>query len=146
MTFATVAATVGLYIIAPKGFLPLQDSGSIVVVTEAGPDVSFTEMQARQAEIVDAFRKDGDVEGVVSVVGAGPLNPTPNAGRIVITLKQRDQRSDPIEEVIARLKTARGRRARACGCSFSRCRTSRFRRASAGRSISTRSPAPIAPT
>jgi multidrug efflux pump len=105
VTFATLAATIGLYVIAPKGFLPLQDSGSIVVVTEAGPDVSFAEMQARQAEIVDAFRKDGDVEGVVSVVGAGPLNPTPNAGRIVITLKPRDQRSDPIDEVVARLKT-----------------------------------------
>jgi multidrug efflux pump len=106
VTFATLAATVALYIAAPKGFLPLQDSGSIVVVTEAGQDVSFTEMQARQAEIVSALRKDPDVEGVVSVVGAGPLNPTPNAGRIVITLKQRDLRSDPIEEVIARMKAS----------------------------------------
>lgn len=106
VTFATVAATIGLYVIAPKGFLPLQDSGSIVVVTEAGPDVSFAEMQGRQAEIVDAFRKDGDVDGVVSVVGAGPLNPTPNAGRIVITLKQRNQRSDPIDQVVERLKAS----------------------------------------
>jgi multidrug efflux pump len=106
VTFATIAATVALYIAAPKGFLPLQDSGSIVAVTEAGQDVSFTEMQARQAEIIEAFRKDNDVEGVVSVVGAGPLNPTPNAGRIVITLKPRDQRKDPIDEVVARLKTS----------------------------------------
>jgi multidrug efflux pump len=106
VTFATIVATVGLYIVAPKGFLPLQDSGSIVAVTEAGQDVSFTEMQARQAEIIEAFRKDNDVEGVVSVVGAGPLNPTPNAGRIVITLKPRNQRKDPIDEVVGRLKAS----------------------------------------
>jgi multidrug efflux pump len=104
VTFATIALTVALYVIAPKGFLPLQDSGSIVVVTEAGPDVSFTEMQLRQQAIIDALRQDGDVEGIVSVVGAGPLNPTPNAGRIVITLRPRDQRSDPIDVVVVRLK------------------------------------------
>ena len=50
MTFATLVATLALYVVAPKGFLPLQDTASITAVTEAGPDVSFTEMQKRQAD------------------------------------------------------------------------------------------------
>jgi multidrug efflux pump len=104
LTFATIVATVALYVVAPKGFLPLQDSGSIVAVTEAGPDVSFAEMQKRQQEVSDRLRQDADVEGVVSVVGAGLVNATPNAGRIVITLKPRDQRRDPIDQVLARMK------------------------------------------
>ena len=48
VTFATIAATLILYVVAPKGFLPLQDTASITAVTEAGPDVSFAEMQSRQ--------------------------------------------------------------------------------------------------
>jgi multidrug efflux pump len=104
VTMATIAATVALYIVAPKGFLPLQDSGSIIAVTEAGPDVSFVEMQTRQKAVADALKQDSDVEGVVSVVGAGPVNATPNTGRIVVTLKPRSQRHDPIDQVIARFK------------------------------------------
>ena len=46
VTFATIAATLAMYVIAPKGFLPLQDTASITAVTEAGPDVSFAEMQS----------------------------------------------------------------------------------------------------
>jgi multidrug efflux pump len=104
VTFATIAATVILYVVAPKGFLPLQDSGSIIAITEAGPDVSFIEMQNRQKEVADALKQDSDVEGVVSVVGAGPVNATPNTGRIVVTLKPRNQRHDPIDQVIMRFK------------------------------------------
>ena len=50
VTFATIAVTLILYVVAPKGFLPLQDTASITAVTEAGPDVSFAEMQSRQSE------------------------------------------------------------------------------------------------
>src|SRR5690606_8795802 len=84
LTFVTIAVTVGLYVVAPKGFLPLQDTGVITAVTEAGPDVSFSEMQKRQAEVADTIRADPDVTGVVSVIGAGAVNPTLNVGRIVI--------------------------------------------------------------
>ena len=48
VTLATLAATIVLYIVMPKGFLPLQDTGLITAVTEAGTDVSFAEMQRRQ--------------------------------------------------------------------------------------------------
>ncbi|MET4071626.1 multidrug efflux pump [Bradyrhizobium sp. S3.2.6] len=104
VTFATLAATLVLYVVAPKGFLPLQDTASITAVTEAGPDVSFGEMQKRQADAADAIKADPDVTGVVSVIGAGSVNPTTNVGRLVMTLKPRGERRDDVSAVIARLK------------------------------------------
>ena len=56
-------------------------------MTEAGTDVSFTEMQRRQRLVEDAIRADPDVTGVVSVIGVSPINATPNAGRLAITLE-----------------------------------------------------------
>ena len=104
VTFATIVATLVMYAAAPKGFLPLQDTGSIVAVTEGGQDASFAEMQRRQSEVAKAIESDADVEGVVSVVGAGSVNPTPNVGRIVVTLKARDNRRAGVVEVVERLK------------------------------------------
>jgi multidrug efflux pump len=104
VTFATIVATFVLYVIAPKGFLPLQDTASITAVTEAGPDVSFEEMQRRQAVIADTIKSDSDVTGVVSVIGAGSVNPTTNVGRIVITLLPRGERKADIASVVERLK------------------------------------------
>ena len=106
VTFATIVATLVLYVIAPKGFLPLQDTASITAVTEAGPDVSFAEMQSRQTEAADAIKADPDVTGVVSVIGAGSVNPTTNVGRLVMTLKPRGERRDDVSAVIVRLKAA----------------------------------------
>ncbi|XUM21104.1 efflux RND transporter permease subunit [Bradyrhizobium oligotrophicum S58] len=104
VTFATLAATLALYVVAPKGFLPLQDTGSITAVTEAGPDVSFAEMKKRQADVAAAIQADPDVVGVVSVIGAGSVNPTTNVGRLVMTLKPLGERQDGVAEVIDRLK------------------------------------------
>ena len=104
VTFATIAATLVLYVIAPKGFLPLQDTASITAVTEAGPDVSFAEMQSRQAMAAAAIQADPDVVGVVSVIGAGSVNPTTNVGRLVMTLRPRGERHDDISVVVDRLK------------------------------------------
>lgn len=104
VTFATLIATLVLYVVAPKGFLPLQDTASITAVTEAGPDVSFAEMQKRQAAAADAIKADPDVTGVVSVIGAGSVNPTTNVGRLVMTLKPRGERRDDVSVVITRLK------------------------------------------
>ncbi len=106
LTLATLAATIALYVVIPKGFLPLQDTGLITAVTEAGPDVSFQEMQRRQRLVEDAVRADPDVKGVVSVLGVSPLNATPNAGRLAIALKPRDERSDLVGAIIARLERA----------------------------------------
>ncbi|HEY8332333.1 MAG TPA: efflux RND transporter permease subunit [Tardiphaga sp.] len=104
VTFLTVAATVALYIIAPKGFLPLQDTAAITAVTEAGADVSFSEMQSRQSAVAAAIEADPDVTGVVSVIGGGTVNPTTNVGRLVLNLRPRGERKDDISQVIVRLK------------------------------------------
>ncbi len=61
-TVATLVITIGLYVVVPKGFLPLQDTGLIQAVMEAGPEVSFTEMVKLQDAVADAARTDPDVD------------------------------------------------------------------------------------
>jgi multidrug efflux pump len=103
-TALTLAATIWLYVAAPKGFLPPQDTGLITAITEGGTEVSFGEMQRLQTQALTALRKDPDVTGVTSVVGVSPLNPTPNAGRLAITLRPRDDRSATATQIVERLK------------------------------------------
>jgi multidrug efflux pump len=101
----TLFGTIGLYLYIPKGFLPQQDTGVIVAVTEAAQSASIprmTELQTRLAAIAQA---DPAVTGVVSFVGAGSINATPNTGRMTIALKPRSER-DGAAAVIARLQTA----------------------------------------
>jgi multidrug efflux pump len=106
VTLATLLATIGLYLIVPKGFLPVQDTGLVTAVTEAGPEVSFAEMERLQNDIAGIIRKDPDIEGVVSVIGVSALNPTPNAGSLKITLKPRDVRKARVADIIPRLQQA----------------------------------------
>jgi multidrug efflux pump len=106
VTVATLALTIWLYVIIPKGFLPPQDTGLINAVTEGGPEVSFEEMQRLQARVVEAIKQDRDVTGAVSVIGVSPMNPTPNAGHLAITLRPRGERRAFVTEVVDRLKTA----------------------------------------
>ncbi|HEY7662226.1 MAG TPA: efflux RND transporter permease subunit [Xanthobacteraceae bacterium] len=106
VTAGTLAATVWLYIIIPKGFLPLQDTGLIFAVMEGGQQVSFTEMKRLQGAVEQAIRGDPEVTGVVSVIGVTPINATPNAARLAITLRSRDQRKTPVTTVIERLDRA----------------------------------------
>jgi len=102
----TVIATVWLYLVIPKGFLPLQDTGLVFAVMEGGEDVSFTEMQRLRGQVEAAVRKNPEVTGVVSVVGVTPVNATPNAGRLAITLRSRDTRKASVSTVIDQLKDA----------------------------------------
>jgi len=106
VTAATLALTIWLYVIIPKGFLPPQDTGLINAVTEGGPEVSFEEMQRLQARVVDAIKHDPDVTGAVSVIGVSPMNPTPNAGHLAITFRPRGERRAFVTEVVDRLKNA----------------------------------------
>jgi multidrug efflux pump len=103
VTLATLAATVWLYIVIPKGFLPQQDTGLITGVMEAGQDVSFQRMQELQGQVEAAIRSDPAVAGVVSVIGISPLNPTPNASRLTVTLKPRNQRDSLAGALVERL-------------------------------------------
>jgi multidrug efflux pump subunit AcrB len=106
VTFGTLGVTVWLYVIIPKGFLPPQDTGLILAVSEAGTEVSFAQMQRLQRQIEDEIRKDPEVVGVVSIVGVSRMNPTPNAGRLAVTLRSRDVRTTSVEDVVERLKAA----------------------------------------
>src|SRR5947208_363206 len=106
VTAGTLVATVWLYIIIPKGFLPLQDTGLIFAVMEGGQDISFTEMKRLQATVENAICKDPDVTGVVSVIGVTPINATPNAGRLAITLRSREERPTLVTGIIERLQRA----------------------------------------
>ncbi len=103
-TIITLIATILLYGVIAKGFLPLQDTGLITGITEAGTDVSYAEMMRRQQQVEAAIRADPDVSGIVSVIGVSPINPTPNAGRLTVALRPRDQRSSSLEQIQARLK------------------------------------------
>ena len=101
----TLAGTVLLYLVIPKGFLPQQDTGVIIAVTEAAQSASIPRMQVLQTRLAEIARSDPAVSGVTSFVGAGAINATPNTGRLTIALKPRDLR-DPAQAVIARLQRA----------------------------------------
>ncbi|MHB8884591.1 MAG: efflux RND transporter permease subunit [Methylovirgula sp.] len=103
LTGFTLVATIWLYIAIPKGFLPLQDTGVITVVTTAPPSVSFDAMRQRQESLADRIRADRAVAAVTSVVGVGTINATPNSGHLTIVVKPRDTRAG-VTEVIDRLK------------------------------------------
>jgi len=99
----TLVGTIGLYMYIPKGFLPLQDTGMIAVVTEAAQDVSIPHLRDLQQDLAAIALQDKDVAGVVSFIGVGSINSTPNVGRLTVTLKPLGQR-DGVTAVAARLQ------------------------------------------
>ncbi|MGZ3405161.1 MAG: efflux RND transporter permease subunit, partial [Polyangia bacterium] len=103
-TIATVAFTALLGVMVPKGFFPIEDTGLIIGVSEAAPDVSFARMMDRQQALANVILQDPDVASVASYIGADGTNVTTNAGRFSITLKPRDARSSDAGQIIARLQ------------------------------------------
>jgi HAE1 family hydrophobic/amphiphilic exporter-1 len=103
VTLATLAGTVALYIVVPKGFFPQEDTGFLSGVTEAATDTSFEAMSVRQKAITDILSVDPAVDYINSTVGAGGPNPTANFGRLFIALKPRKER-EPAAVVMARLR------------------------------------------
>jgi multidrug efflux pump len=101
---ATVALTGWLYVVMPKGFLPLQDTGLITITTETPQDSSFARSAAIQQQVMEVVRADPAVAAVTAVAGAGALNPAQNTGRITAVLRPRDERDLDAQGVIARLK------------------------------------------
>jgi multidrug efflux pump len=99
----TVALTVILYIIIPKGFFPLQDTGILQGTTQAAPTVSFAAMIERQQQLADVILRDPDVDSLSSFVGIDGANTTLNNGRYLINLKPKNQRSGSILQTMARL-------------------------------------------
>jgi multidrug efflux pump len=101
---ATLALTAWLYVIVPKGFFPVQDTGAIQVITEAPQSVSFAAMSERQQAAAKAILEEPDVEGLSSFIGVDGGNATLNSGRMLVTLAPRDQRSRNATDIIAALR------------------------------------------
>ena len=104
VTFATVVATILLYIYLPKGFFPVQDTGAILGVSESEQSISFTAMAARQQELARVILKDADVESLSSFIGIDGTNTTINSGRMQINLKPHDERKSSASDIIRRLQ------------------------------------------
>ena len=100
--FATVALSVYLFVIIPKGFFPQQDVGLITGITEGGQDISFKEMSRLQAQIGGIVQKDPAVASIAMAVGGG--GNALNNGRMFITLKPRNERDVSAQQIIARLR------------------------------------------
>jgi len=103
VALATLVLTVFLYIVIPKGFFPVQDTGLIQAITDAPASVSFQAMSERQQVLATAVLKDPDVVSLSSFVGVDGTNPTLNNGRMLINLKPRDQRTATASDIIRRL-------------------------------------------
>src|SRR6516162_672070 len=104
VTIGTLVATVWMYIIVPKGFFPVQDTGLIMGISDAPESVSFASMAARQQRLAAAVLKDPDVVSLSSFIGLDGTNTTPNSGRVQINLKPKDERSADVSTIIKRLQ------------------------------------------
>jgi hydrophobe/amphiphile efflux-1 (HAE1) family protein len=100
--FATIAATVTLYIIIPKGFFPQQDTGFIYGIGEAGQDASFLQMSDRAQAVSDVLQADPDVESLADAVGQS--GNSPNTARFFINLKPKPGRKASADQIITRLR------------------------------------------
>ncbi|HVI88315.1 MAG TPA: multidrug efflux RND transporter permease subunit [Dongiaceae bacterium] len=103
VAIGTLALTAYLYIIVPKGFFPIQDTGLIQGVSQAPQSISYAAMAERQQQLAAAILRDPDVVSLSSFIGADGSNMTLNSGRFLINLKPRDQRSATAEEIVQRL-------------------------------------------
>jgi len=100
----TLVLTVVLYILVPKGFFPLQDTGVIQGISEAPQSVSFASMSQRQQALAQAVLEDPAVESVSSFIGVDGINSTLNSGRLLINLKPHRLRDASAAGVIERMK------------------------------------------
>src|SRR5579885_506484 len=104
ITLATVAITIWLYFIVPKGFFPIQDTGEILGVSQAPADISFAAMSQRQQALAKVILQDPAVESLSSFIGIDGVNTTLNSGRIQINLKPLEERKVSAMDVIRRLQ------------------------------------------
>ena len=100
----TLVLTVLLYVMVPKGFFPVQDTGAIQGISEAAQSISFKAMAERQQDLTRVILKDPAVESLSSFIGVDGVNTTLNSGRILINLKPLAERDASASEVIRRLQ------------------------------------------
>ncbi len=108
VALATLVLTVVLYVVIPKGFFPVQDTGVIQGISQASQSISFEGMEQKQQQVVSVILQDPAVDSLSSFIGADGINTTMNSGRIDINLKPLDQRvpsNISASDVIRRLQT-----------------------------------------
>lgn len=101
---ATLGLTVWLYLLVPKGFFPVQDSGVIQVVTQAPGTISFEAMKKQQEAVARQLLDDPDVASLSSFIGVDGSNTALNTGRMLLNLKSHDDRADDVLAIIDRLR------------------------------------------
>src|SRR5262249_33483040 len=100
--FATIALSVYLFMIIPKGFFPQKDNGFLTGVSEASQDISFAEMKRHQEELSSIVQADPAVDSIAMFIGGGGT--ALNSGRMYITLKPHGERDADAQQIIARLR------------------------------------------
>ncbi|WP_321354809.1 MdtB/MuxB family multidrug efflux RND transporter permease subunit [Pseudomonas extremaustralis] len=104
VAIATLGLTVVLYLVVPKGFFPVQDTGVIQGISEAPQSISFAAMSQRQQELAKIILADPAVQSLSSYIGVDGDNATLNSGRLLINLKPHGQRDLSAAQVITRLQ------------------------------------------
>ena len=104
ITAALLVATIYLFMIMPKGFLPTEDTGQIFAFTEAQQGISFADMATHQQQLADIIARDPNVEAFMSSIGAGGPNAAGNTGRFFIRLKPHSERTMSADEIIQSLR------------------------------------------
>ncbi len=105
VAIATLVLTILLYIIVPKGFFPVQDTGMIIGISEAPQSISFSAMAERQQSLAKLILQDPAVESLSSFIGVDGTNVTLNSGRMMINLIPKNKRDLDASGVIRRLQT-----------------------------------------
>ncbi|HPV82409.1 MAG TPA: multidrug efflux RND transporter permease subunit [Nitrospira sp.] len=105
VTAATLLVTVALFVLIPKGFFPLQDTGVILGITEGPQTVSFGTMAERQQALARVILEEPAVESLTSFIGVDGTNTTLNSGRIYINLKPLGERLGGAGDIIRRLES-----------------------------------------
>jgi multidrug efflux pump len=103
VTLGTIAFTVYLYIVVPKGFFPQQDTGRLIGAIQADQNTSFQQMSAKLREFASVVGQDPAVDDVIAFTGGGGGGTT-NTGRMFVSLKPLSKRKMNAEQVIARLR------------------------------------------
>ncbi|WP_375408342.1 multidrug efflux RND transporter permease subunit [uncultured Methylobacterium sp.] len=106
VTLGTVALTAYLFVVIPKGFFPVQDTGVLQGISQADQTVSYAAMAERQQRLAAIVLEDPDVVSLSSFIGVDGQNVTLNSGRFLINLKPHDQRKNDASAIIRRIKAA----------------------------------------
>ncbi len=104
VTAGTLALTVALYMLIPKGFFPAQDTGVLLAITEAPQTVSFPTMVDRQQALASVLVEDPSVESLSSFIGVDGTNTTLNSGRMYLNLKPLGKRDADARDILTRLQ------------------------------------------